>query len=247
VNSHPTPATPEDLELFGSLRDRRCPPGRFIGDGAKVVRRMLARVPVEKILCSPEWPGRLEIPDGVEVRIADRGALDAIVGCRLHQRIMAIARIPPPPPLAGTLFVALDGLSNTENVGAVLRTCAAFGVDAILASADSASPWHRRAMRTSMGAPLVVPPHVVDDLPAALRPLRAYAAHIHGERVDFRDVDYRGPVCLVLGGEAEGVRPATLAACRGAITIPMAPEWDCLNVASSAAVLLAEVQRQRRG
>ena len=75
--------------------------------------------------------------------------------------------------------------------------------------------------------------------------MNAWAAHIHGDRHDFREVDYRVPTCIVLGGEAEGIRPNVLAACKGSIYIRMADGWDCLNVAGSAAVLLSEVQRQR--
>jgi tRNA G18 (ribose-2'-O)-methylase SpoU len=97
-----------------------------------------------------------------------------------------------------------------------------------------------------MGAPIVLATHVVEDLAAFCRGRVAYAAHIHGERVDFRDVDYRGDVTIVLGSEATGVSEAVIRACAKTIYIPMAAGWDCLNVAASSAVLLAEVQRQRR-
>lgn len=239
------PATEEELEVFDSLRASRCPDGHFIGDGAKVVRRMLAEAAVVRVVCTPEWTGRMAFPEGAEVLTAPRERLDRLVGFRLHQGIMALARIPPPRPLRGTLFVALDGLANAENVGSVLRSCAAFGVDGVLLGPDTASPWLRRAVRVSLAAPLRVPVHAVDDLAAAVQPLNAYAAHIHGDRRDYRTVDFTPACCLVLGGEANGVSAAVIAACRGVIYIPMAQGWDCLNVASSAAVLLAEVRRQR--
>lgn len=239
------PATDDDLDLFGSLRGNRCPEGHFIGDGARVVRRMLSRAEVVKVLCAPEWGEKLPIPSGVEVRTAPRERLDAIVGFRLHQGVMALAKIPPPGPVRGSLHVALDGLANAENVGAVMRSCAAFGVEGALVGPGTASPWLRRAVRVSLGAPLAVPVHFVDDLSTELRPLNAWAAHIHGDRRDYREVDYTGGCCLVLGGEAHGVSEGVISACRGTIHIPMADRWDCLNVASSAAVLLSEVRRQR--
>lgn len=241
------PASAEDLELFSSLRGRRHPEGMFIGDGDKVVRRMLGTTRVFRILCTADWVERLPIPPGIDVRIAPKTDLFGIVGFRLHQGLMALGVIPPEKPLAGTFHVALDGLANAENVGAILRTCAAFGVDGVLLGPGTASPWLRRAVRVSLGAPLVVPLHTVDDLAAALAPLNAYAAHIHGEKQDYRSIDARKPVCLVLGSEPLGVTDPVVRACRGVIYIPMASEWDCLNVAASAAVLISEVRRQRSG
>lgn len=241
------PATEEDLDLFSSLRGRHAPRGCFIGDGVRVVRRMLRRTRVERILCAPEWLERLPVPEGIDVRVAPAERLHEIVGYNLHQGLMALARIPDPGPLKGSTLVALDGLDNAENVGAVLRCCAAFGVDGVIVGPGTASPWLRRAIRTSLGAPLQVPVHAVSDLPAVLRSLNAWAAHIHGERIDYRELDARGEVCLVLGGEANGVSAPVLASCRGTVYIPMAEGWDCLNVAASSAVLLAEVARQRKG
>ncbi len=239
-------ATEEDLAVFDSLRASRCPDGHFIGDGARVVTRMLRERCAVRILCAPEWTRTTAFPPDVEVLTAPRARFDRLVGFRIHQGIMALGRIPPAGPLRGSLHVALDGLSNAENVGAVMRTCAAFGVEGVIVGPGTSSPWQRRAVRVSLGAPLRVPVHFSEDLAAALRPLNAWAAHIHGERRDYRDVDYAGPCCLVLGGEALGVSPEALGACRGTVYIPMEGGWDCLNVASSAAVLLAEVRRQRR-
>lgn len=239
------PATPEDLELFGSLKANRCPPGHFIGEGQRVVRRMLERGVAKRILCTPEWAAKLTIPAGVDLSVADAAALKEIVGFRLHTGVLALGEIPKVGPLTGSLFLALDRLSNAENVGSILRASAAFGVDAVIVGPGTASPWMRRAIRVSIGAPLVVPVHFVEDLAGFCRGRDAWAAHIHGDRHDFREVDYAKPVTLVLGSEADGVAPEVLAACKGTIFIPMAEEWDCLNVGASAAVLLAEVQRQR--
>ena len=238
-------ASPEDLELFSTLRGRRHPERMFIGDGDKVVRRMLQTTRVMQILCTEDWIDRLPIPPGIDVRIAPKSDFHEIVGFRLHQGLMAMGIIPPEKPLAGSFHVALDGLANAENVGAILRSCAAFGVDGVIVGPGTASPWLRRAVRVSLGAPLVLPVHTTENLAATLAPLNAYAAHIHGEKVDFRSIDYRQPVCLVLGSEPLGVTDPVLKACKGVIYIPMASEWDCLNVAASAAVLLSEVRRQR--
>jgi tRNA (guanosine-2'-O-)-methyltransferase len=87
--------------------------------------------------------------------------------------------------------------------------------------------------------------HTSVDLAVTVSSLNAYAAHIHGDKQDFRSVDYSKEVCLVLGSEPTGVTDEVLRACKGVIYIPMSSGWDCLNVAASAAVLLSEVRRQR--
>ena len=238
-------ATAYDLERFASMRESGCPDGHFLGDGIKVVRRMLARNAAVRVLITPEWLEKISLPDGVEVRTATRPRLEEITGYRLHQGIMALGRIPATGPVQGSLLLALDGVVDAENVGAILRASAAFGVDGVIVGPGTASPWLRRAVRVSIAAPLHVPCHFVRDLAETLRPLNAWAAHIHGDRQDYRAVDLTKDCCLVLGGEADGVSDAALGACRGRVMIPMAGGWDCLNVASSAAVLLSEVRRQR--
>ncbi|HZE98776.1 MAG TPA: RNA methyltransferase [Planctomycetota bacterium] len=231
--------------MFSSLRGRRHPDGMFIGDGDKVVRRMLKMTRVERILCTPDWIEKLPIPPGIDVRIAPIADLIGIVGFRLHQGLMALAEIPAERPLTGSFHLALDGLANAENVGAILRSCAAFGVDGVILGPGTSSPWLRRAVRVSLGAPMVVPLYTSEDLAKTVEGLNAYAAHIHGEKQDFRSIDYKAPVCLVLGSEPLGVTDPVLKACKGVIYIPMSSGWDCLNVAASAAVLMAEVRRQR--
>jgi tRNA G18 (ribose-2'-O)-methylase SpoU len=208
-----------------------------------VVRLMLQRTEVDLVLCEPEWVDRLG--GGVRIRVAPRCVMDELTGVPFHQRIMALGRIPPVGPPQGSLWVALDGISSAENVGAILRSCAAFGVEAVFIGPRTASPWLRRAVRVSCGAGLQVPIHSVSDLASLVRPLQAWAAHLYGERVNYTEVDYSGPCCLVFGSEAEGVSSEVLSACRGIVHIPMSPGWDCLNVAASAAVILSEAMRQR--
>lgn len=241
-------ATAEDLALFGSLKGSACPPGHFIGDGERVVRKMLAFGAVERILCEEKWAEALPVPAGVDVRVVPRGTLSEIVGYRLHSGVMALGRIPARKEVTGTFHLVLDHLANTENVGAIVRSCAAFGVDGLVVGPDSASPWSRRAVRVAMGATLAIPIHEVEDVAEFCRAREdAYAADIHGDRHDYRDVDWRARACIVVGAEDDGVSKEVRAACKAAVYIPMEGGWDCLNAAASAAVLLAEVRRQRRG
>ncbi len=239
-------ATTRDLEDFGSLRASGLAEGEFLGEGIRVVRRMLARGRVRRVLCTPEWAEALPIPPEVEVLLAPADELRRVVGYQFHQCVMALGPIPASVPIEGSLFVALDGLTSTENVGALVRSAAGFGADGVIVGPESASPWLRRAVRSAMGTTLDVPIHHVDDLPGALSGLHAYAAHTLGERRSYLDVDLASPCCVVFGSEDKGIRPEVLAACRGgAIYIEMDRGVECLNVAASSAVVLAEARRQR--
>jgi tRNA G18 (ribose-2'-O)-methylase SpoU len=255
-------ADESDFEAFSSLRRMGVPDGSFIGDGFKVVRRMLeSPLVIERMLLTGEWYASLEAsilarPEAdLRVRVASSGRLQEIVGFDLHQGVMAMARRPAPAKLdallaakPAALLLALDRLADAENVGAIIRTCAALGADGVIVGPGTCSPWIRRAVRTSMGAVLSMPIVESSDLArtaAETRSVAWYAAHIHGEHRRITEVDLRGASCLVLGGEAHGVSAPVLAACRATVYIPMAGAWDCLNVAAAAAVLLYEAARQR--
>ena len=255
----------EALTPFRTLRrsDGNVPEGCFIGDGRKVVRRMLeSDVRLRTVVLTEKWLeffepalARRKEPD-LLVLVVGREVVDGIIGYKVHQGVMALAEVPAPPRLedlagANPLIVALDGVADAENVGAIVRTCAAFGVTGLIIGPQTCSPWVRRAVRVSLGGVLRVPVHVSPDLPATLRALAekgvsSYAAHIHGEHRASWETDLAKPVCLVLGGEADGVTESVIAACRHVVFIPMATGWDCLNVTASAAALLYEATRSRQ-
>ena len=231
------------MEPFTSLRQSHTPPGKFIGEGIKVVRRMLAFSKVEKLLLTPKWHEELKprlTPD-IEVRVASMQEVKGIVGYQLHQGAFAMARIPDPPawPPRG-LILALDRISSADNVGAVVRSAVALGADAILVGPETCSPWTRRSVRSSMGAVLRIPIHFTESLVESIRSFDfpSFAAHIHPPYRTLDEVDLSPPSCIVLGCEADGVSPEVLSVCAETVYIPMSQGWDCLNVAASSAVLV---------
>jgi tRNA G18 (ribose-2'-O)-methylase SpoU len=171
---------------------------------------------------------------------------------------MAVGRIPAPVPLGAQLetaprprlVIALDGVTNPENVGVIVRTAAGLGAVAVVAGETAASPWLRRAVRNSMGAVLGIWAHRVDDLGQTLAALRRefgfpiVAASFGGRPV--WDANLAGDCCIVVGHEGYGIRPAILAACDEIVTIPMPAGVDSLNVGAAAAVILYEARRQQQ-
>jgi tRNA G18 (ribose-2'-O)-methylase SpoU len=259
-----------DLPALAPFRTLRRPEehlkaGIFVAEGGPVVERLLlSGLPALSFLLTPQWleklRPRLEAHAGeAALYIAEKDLLEGIVGVRLHQGVMAIGRIPAPRLVSEVieaarrprLVVALDGITNPENLGSIARSCAAFEVSALLVGETGASPWLRRAVRTSMGAILKLPVCHVTDLAAAVASLRTD----HGLRVlatspvgaaSLYDTDLRGDCCLVLGHEGYGVRPTVLEACDGSVGIAMPEGVDSLNVGAAAAVVVYEASRQRR-
>lgn len=258
------------LEPFRTLRRplEHQREGIFVAEGEKVVRRLLeSSLVIESILIVPRWLQLIETllslrgGDNVpEIFVADQTVVEAIVGFNLHQGIMAVARIPEQRRLEDVLaavgsphlLLALDGLTNAENVGVIVRNAAAFGVDAIIVGETSSSPYLRRAVRNSMGAVFLVPIVHVESLARSLGLLsdrygtRILGAEPEGTQTIFA-TDFRGNVCIVLGNEGNGISPEVLPLCQERVSIPMMNRTDSLNVATASAVFLYEARRQRAG
>jgi len=240
--------------------------GIFVAEGPSVVGRLLASdLEVVSALLAPEWVERLR--STIEARheappifVAPMALVERIVGFHYHQGAMAVGRIREPRSLPESLAlaprprlaVALDGLTSAENVGAMVRNCAAFSVSAVLVGARTASPWLRRAVRNSMGTVFSLSIHEAPVLAATVASLRAeygfriVAATPAGPR-PLQEADLAGDCCIVFGHEGVGVSAEVLDACDEAVAIPMPPDVDSLNVASATAVFLYEARRQQAG
>jgi tRNA G18 (ribose-2'-O)-methylase SpoU len=240
--------------------------GIFVAEGDKVVHRLLASsleiisvlVPEHRL---PEYEPALRqrAEDNLTVFVVtEKQVLTALVGFEMFQGVMAVVKIPMAPSMDDLLrttapprlFGAADGLSNAENVGALVRNCVAFGVQALIVGETTASPYLRRAVRNSAGTVFQLPVIESTNLIAALNHLRqanvrCIAAHPHTDRRSLSEANFARDCCIVFGSEGHGISPAVLAACDEAVAIPMRPEVDSLNVASAAAVFLYEAQRQR--
>lgn len=238
--------------------------GIFVAEGEKVVRRLLgSKFGVVSALMPERWVTELEPlltqrPETVRVFIAEKQLLETLTGFSMYQGLLAVGRIPAQVPLEQILadslrprlFVAVDALSNAENLGALVRNCAAFETQALIVGETSSSPFLRRAVRSSMGAVFQLPIFESTNLVSCLDMLRAQgirciAAHPHVENRTLSDADFTRDCCIIFGSEGHGIAPNVLALCDDAVAIPMPPTVDSLNVGSAAAVFLYEAKRQR--
>ena len=238
--------------------------GIFVAEGDKVVRRLLeSQFSVVSVLLPEKWLRELEPllqarPELIQVFVADKELLETLTGFSMYQGLLAVAKVPAMPTLAEMLarspkprlLAAADGLSSAENLGALVRNCAAFNSQALIVGETCGSPFLRRAVRSSMGAvfqlPIVEPPSLAQSLrDLRQHAIRIIAAHPHATGRTLSQADFTGDCCLVFGSEGYGLSPAVLAACDEAAAIPMPPAVDSLNVGSAAAVFLYEANRQR--
>jgi tRNA G18 (ribose-2'-O)-methylase SpoU len=255
-----------ELALYRTLKrpEEHERAGVLVATNEKVVQRLLvSRFPVVSALLTPAWLERLEPklrarPEDIRVYVAEKSLLETITGYQLHQGALAVARIPPQPSFETLLvtsprpllLAAVEGIASAENLGAVVRNCAAFGVHFLLVGETCCSPFQRRAVSGSMGTLFEQPVTQADCLVEKLAALRAHgvqclAAHPRPGSKELTAVDLRGDCCLVFGAEGPGLTAAALAACDDTVEIPMPSHMNSLNVASATAVFLYEATRQR--
>ncbi len=238
--------------------------GIFVAEGEKVVRRLLeSKFGVVSVLLPEKW--LQELAPLLEARweetrvfVAEKALLETLTGFSMYQGLLAVGRVPPLPTLEEIvarspqprLLVAADGLTSAENLGALVRNCAAFNAQALIVGETCGSPFLRRAVRSSMGAIFQLPIVETASLKQALRDLRergirSIAAHPHADGRTLSQANFKSDCCVVFGSEGYGISPAVLAACDEAAAIPMPETVDSLNVGSAAAVFLYEANRQR--
>src|SRR5437867_6213550 len=255
-----------DLQPYRTMRrqEEHRQQGIFVAEGEKVVRRLLeSKFTVVSVLLPEKWLRELEAvlqgrSEQIKVFVAEKKLLETLTGFSMYQGLLAVGRVPPLPTLDEVLassarpylLVAVDGLSSAENLGALVRNCSAFGVQALLVGESSSSPFLRRAVRSSMGTifelPAIESGNLVQTLQSVRRKgIRCIAAHPHVEGRTLPQAGFVSDCCLIFGSEGYGISPAVLEACDDAVAIPMSPTVDSLNVGSAAAVFLYEANRQR--
>jgi tRNA G18 (ribose-2'-O)-methylase SpoU len=238
--------------------------GIFVAEGEKVVRRLLeSNFCVVSVLLPEKWLRELrplleERPEEIQVFVAEKALLETLTGFSMYQGLLAAGKVPAMPALEEVvarspqprLLAAADGLSSAENLGTLVRNCAAFRAQALIVGETCSSPFLRRAVRSSMGTIFQMPIVETMSLVQALRDLRergirCIAAHPHVADRTLSQASFAGDCCVVFGSEGHGISPAVLAACDEAAAIPMPKTVDSLNVGSAAAVFLYEANRQR--
>ncbi|MFH8222504.1 MULTISPECIES: TrmH family RNA methyltransferase [unclassified Streptomyces] len=260
------PADPRLHDYTGltdvELRRRREPAeGLFIAEGEKVIRRAAdAGYEMRSMLLSAKWADALrDVLDTLDapVYVVAPDLAEEVTGYHVHRGALASMRRKPLPAAADLLATArrvavMEAVNDHTNIGAIFRSAAALGMDAVLLSPDCADPLYRRSVKVSMGAVFSVPYARLDTWPQGLDAVReaGFALLALTPDAQARSLDETAPhrmerVALMLGAEGDGLSRRALAAADTWVRIPMSHGVDSLNVGAAAAVAFYAVTAGR--
>ena len=246
-----------ELDVFArltesQLRNKKEPEkGVFIAESPKVIKTALdaGYEPVSFLMEQKHIDGDakeiLARCPQAPVYTADREVLEQLTGFALTRGVLCAMRRPPAQKIEDTLKTArrvavLEGIVDATNIGAIFRSAAALGMDAVLLTSTCCDPLNRRAVRVSMGTVFQVPWAVSDDwMPAlyahgfqtAAMALDERAISIEDERLQKAE-----KLAIYMGTEGDGLNKETIAACDYTVIIPMYHGVDSLNVAAASSV-----------
>lgn len=262
-----------ELDVYARLSENqllnRCEPekGMFIAESPRVIERALdaGYQPVSCLVEKKHIEGeakeiirRCEEIGDVPIYTAEFDVLTQLTGFKLTRGMLCAMRRPPLPDVRkvceGTRRIAiLENVVNPTNVGAIFRSAAALGIDAVLLTPDSSNPLYRRAVRVSMGTVFQIPWTFFekDAWPekgiSLLKELgfrtAAMALCNDSVSIDNPQLLAEEKLAVILGTEGDGLASSTIADCDYTVRIPMAHGVDSLNVAAASAVAFWELGR----
>ena len=256
------------LDDFSRLTDvalrkvREPEEGLYIAESRKVIARALAAGHQPRaVLCPHDWVHSVtdilaDFPN-CPIFVADDELLEQITGYHMHRGALASmhrpAAVDPATLLAhASTIVVLEDIVDHTNVGAVFRSVAGLGADAVLVTPSCADPLYRRSIRVSMGTVLQVPWARIGGWNESRQLLHSMGFHISAlalsdDAVDLQTFAENRPekVAIVLGTEGDGLSSAALTSADSIVTIPMLRGVDSLNVAAASAVALYALTTRR--
>lgn len=253
------------VEVFSTLteaqlRNRLDPQrGIFIAESPKVIRVALdAGYEPLALLCEHRHIGGdaadiVERVGDIPVYTGERELLTRLTGYTLTRGVLCAMRRPMPPAVADVCrgarrVVVIHGVVDTTNIGAIFRSAAALGMDAVLLTPDSCDPLNRRSVRVSMGSVFLVPWTWVDRPQEQLHELgfrtAAMALTDRSVPLDYPALKQEPRLALMMGTEGDGLPQTAIEGADYVVRIPMAHGVDSLNVAAASAVAFWELRNR---
>jgi tRNA G18 (ribose-2'-O)-methylase SpoU len=248
------------IAVYRNLKDRdlsREGGGRFIAEGELVVKRLLeSDFRCESVLLATRRVAEFAplVPTGVPIFAGPADVVHQIVGFKFHAGVMAVGIRKPPlslERLASTwtandpvTLVVCPEISNTENLGSLIRIAAGFGGSAMVLGQHSCDPFYRQSVRVSMGTvfrlPLVQSQDLLSDLMMLKQrwDVQTIATVCQPDAEPLAQARRSNRIAVLFGNEAQGLGAEYVAACDRRVTIPMQLGTDSLNVSVAAGVVL---------
>ena len=234
--------------------------GIFIAEGELVIRRALrAGYPMRSALMTKRWLSSVaDFVAGIDVPlyVGSEELLESVTGFHVHRGALAAMGRLPLKSVADLLpqssrVVVLEEVNSHTNLGAIFRSAAGLGMDAVLLSPTCADPLYRRSVRVSMGEVFSIPYARIESWPSGLTSLReagfrvlALTPDSRASSIDEIAVRDGEKLALLLGAEGPGLSRSALEAATSAVRIPMGNGVDSLNVAAAAAVACYVIARK---
>ena len=228
--------------------------GLFLAESVKMVREAIALGLCRTLIVDE---GRREAlaeligaaqAAGCEVLLVTPAVMQAISEQKTPQGVCCTVQIPQEPQrLSGKLIVAMDGVQDPGNVGTIIRTADAAGLDGVLLSAQCADAFSPKVLRATMGSVFRMGIRVTEDLPGELTRLKQAGFSVLSSQLDGTPFYEREPVeerfCLVIGSEGNGVTPQVQQLATHRVKLPMRGGAESLNAAVAAGIMMYELMR----
>lgn len=210
-------------KLYGiKENDIQCP---VISVESSVFEKLSEEMAPEGVICVAEYEKELHSDVNVGQSFS----------CEAHEKILI-----------------LESVRDPQNVGAIVRVAAAFGVDRIIMSRDCADIYNSKTIRASMGTIFSARINRIENIPCVVKDLqgcgrRVFAAALERDSEKLGELEVKTGDCVIIGNEGHGLSQETIEACDGTVFIPMADGVESLNAATAAAVLVWEFFGLRQG
>ena len=226
----------------------------FKVEGEKLVEELLrSDLETDTLVATSEWrAAHEELVGGRRVAEATREEMARVSNFQSPPEVLALARIPapadPPDNIRDTLSLLLNGIQDPGNMGTILRTADALGIDGIIISSNSCDVFSPKVIRGTMGAVFRLPIFITDDICGYIKRFNengcSYATVPLNADKAVTEIDFKsGNVIAAIGNEGNGLTKECIEACSCKITIPMTGNAESLNAGIAAGIVMWEMVR----
>lgn len=235
------------LRALSKDKDERRRAGEFVCDGEKLFYEAVSEgYEITCVLATEEFSEKIRGIECENVYTVPQDILDSITTLKTAQSVIFSCKMRKVERKNAKKIILLDRLQDTGNIGTIIRTADAFGIDAVFCD-GTADIYNPKTIRSAMGSIFRVP-IAFENFSELIPRLRAegvivYCSELHGDSKTISECDFRH-AAVVIGNEGSGVRPEISELCDGSVIIPMSGGAESLNAAVAAAIFMYEMSEK---